>query len=496
VTEIESLRQDKKQLEIENKILREEVERLRHWRFGRKSEQLDPAQLSFFPGENPPAQTQQPKKKHKGKKKGHGRAPFPDSLPREEITCDLDAADQVCSCCGLKLNYIGDDVTERGYWIPAQMVVRQYVKRKYACPKGHEVKTAAGVPPALIDKCKYDTSVYAHIAVQKFSDHLPLNRQETIFKRYGIKLPRSTMWEMLTRVSELLRPVLMQMKTEILEESYLKADETPVRVVEQGKKGVKQGYFWGYQAGQKVMFHFTETRRGRDGPQTFLKEWKGKILQTDGYSGYDEVVSEGGLIRAGCWAHARRRFKEASDQGSGAALELLLVMKRLYWLESAMRKRAACKGLDHEGVLSLRARVRDRRSRVVVSKIQEMVRMLANQPSLLPKSLLGKAVGYWLNQVERLLVFLDHPEVEIDNNGLEREIRSIAVGRKNWMFTGSARGGRVASELYSLMNTCRAMGVNAERYLADVLERLATTKSSEVAELTPWAWLDAQASSS
>lgn len=493
MTEIAILRQDNKKLEIENKILREENERLRHWRFGRKTEQLDASQLSFFPGEDPPAQVQRPKQKTKSAKKGHGRAAFPDSLPREEIPCDVDEANRFCSCCSAQMSYIGDDVIERGYMIPARMIVRRYVKRKYACPNGHEVKTGEA-PAALIEKCKYDSSVYAHIAVQKFSDHLPLNRQESIFKRYGIKLPRSTMWEMLLRVSELLQPVLRQMKLEILKESYLRADETPVRVVEQGQKGSKQGYFWGYQAGRKIMFHFTRSR-GRDGPKSFLKKWDGQILQTDGYSGYDEVVAEAGLIRAGCWAHARRRFKEAYDQGSREAWELLRQMARLYRIESALKKRAERLELDHADTLSLRATVRDRRSRVLVSKIQQQVQQLAGRPSLLPKSLLGKAVGYLLNQADRLAVFLDHPEVEIDNNGLEREIRSIAVGRKNWLFTGSARGGRVAAELYSLMNTCRALGVNAERYLHDVLDRLATTKSSAVAELTPWAWLEAHAPS-
>ncbi len=174
-------------------------------------------------------------------------------------------------------------------------------------------------------------------------------------------------------------------------------------------------------------------------------------------------------------------------------MEVLVLIRRLYRLESAVRKRGKRLELDAEVLCSLRKDVRSRLSRRVMIRIKRLVAEIAGQPSLLPRSLLGKAVGYFRNQGDRLEVFLDHAEVEIDNNAMEREIRSIAVGRKNWMFTGSARGGKVAAELYSLMNTCRSMDINAEAYLTDVLQRLSTTKSSQVADLTPWAWRDARA---
>ncbi|MCB9915612.1 MAG: transposase [Planctomycetes bacterium] len=237
-------------LSRELKILREENALLKRGLFGRRSERIDAGQLGLFeqgadaaPAELPALpSTPEPKQKT-----GHGRAPFAPHLLRETITLDVAEAKRVCACCGKTMKCIGEEVTERGHCIPARMVVKRYVRAKYACPDGHAVMTA-DLPDAVIDGGKYEASVYAYIATAKYADHLPLHRLEGIFKRNGVHLPKQSMWDMLVRVDELVaQPVLAQQRRELLEEPVLHADETPVTMRLEDSKGTKKGYAWGWR---------------------------------------------------------------------------------------------------------------------------------------------------------------------------------------------------------------------------------------------------------
>lgn len=483
-------------LERENKILREENALLRRGLFGRGPERVDAGQLALWAAgesQSPAAETgatPAEERAPRGKRTGHGRPPFAPDLPREVIELDLAEDQRVCAC-GRPLCRIGEEVTERGHLVPARIVVRRYVRPKYACPDGHTVKTAP-LPDGVIDGGKYEASVYAHVAASKYADHLPLHRLEGIFKRRGLALSKQTMWDLLVRVDELVaQPVLEQARREMLCEGVLHSDETPVTMCLEEGKGSRTVYAWGWRnlrgAGPpKVLIDFRQSR-GRDGPLSFLKDWSGTLI-ADGYSGYDEVVARNGIVRAGCWAHARRKLVEALQAGSRESARVLVHVQRLFALERAIGQRAQRLSLGFDGLVELRRAVRGRHAAALVSRIHAEARALAQARSTLPKSQLGKALAYLESQRAPLAVFLADPRLPIHNNDSERDLRHVAVGRKNWLIFASPRGGDVACRLYSLVLSCKQSGVDPEAYIESVLGAVSATPASRIAELTPWAW--------
>ncbi len=493
-TKLVRLIEQNETLTLENKILREEVAILKQGLFGRKSERLDPGQLSFFEtsASADSEEVEAPAKKKQEKKTGHGRAPFPPNLPRDVVELDVAEAELLCPCCDKPMKRIGEDVTERGHCVPARVVVKRYVRTNYACPDGHAVKTAE-LPDGVIDGGKYEASVYAHIATSKYADHLPLHRLEGIFKRHGVHISKQSMWDMLVRVDELVaQPVLVQMRTELLEESVLHADETPVTMRLEDGKGTKNGYAWGWRNlhrkgdPSKALVEF-RTSRGRDGPARFLGDWSGTLI-ADGYAGYDEVIRTNAIARAGCWAHARRKIKEAVDTGSSNAEGLLVLVQKLFAIERPINEQVQAGEIDRERQLEMRRAAREEHSKSVVDAIYQEAERLDGLRSTVPKGKLGKAIGYLMSQQRSLLALLDDPRLPIHNNDAERDLRHLAVGRKNWLVFGSQRGGEVACRLYSLVLSCKQCGADPEEYIEDVLMRVATTPASEIATLTPWAW--------
>jgi len=497
-------------LEIE--LLRERLALMQKGRFGRGTETLSPGQLALFEDlpaaaeeASEPALPASPKPAKLGK--GHGRASFPEHLPRELVELDLAADQRCCPDCGCEMRPIGEDVTERGHIIPARLMVRRYVRKipsplrsagrtEYACPAGHAVKTAP-LPDGVIAKGKYEASVYAHVAAAKYADHLPLHRLEGIFKRHGMRIPKQTMWDMLVTVDEqLAQPVLEQMRRELLAEPVLHADETPIPMRLEEGKGKQTVYAWAWRnlraAGDsKVLLDFRRSR-ARDGPIDFLGSWSGTLIG-DAYAGYDEVCRRNGITRGGCMSHARRKAKDALDVGTKKAIALLRPIQRLFWIERAVQCRAERLGLDWDGLVELRRQVRAKRSRVVWDQLQVAVEALRVDRGTLPKSRLGEAVTYLVSQKEPLSAFLRDPRLPIHNNDAERVLRHLAIGRNNWMIFGGLRGGDVACRLYSLVLSCKESGVDPQAYLEDVLGRLGTTPMSEIASLTPWGWKAARA---
>lgn len=481
------------------KELLDELRIMRNGLFGRRRESIHPDQLQLFEGDVALAveteQVELPARTVIRKKKGHGRGQFPAHLPRKEIRLDLPEAERSCPECGDDMQAFGEETCERGHIVPAKLVVHRYLRTKYACKKGHAVKTAP-MPDGVVEGGKYEASVYAHVAVAKYCDHLPLNRLQGIFKRHGVRLPRQSMWDMLVRLDELVaQPVLRQMRTELLQEDVLHADETPVTFRLEDGKGTKTGYIWGWRSlrersTSKVLIEF-KTSRARAGPRGFLGDWH-KTLLTDGYSGYDEVTAVNGIARAGCWVHARRKFKDALDTGAKSAALILRPVQRLFWIERAIKRRAETKGLDWDGLVELRREVRQRRSTRLVDQIHAIGQQLCTLRSTLPKSALGKALTYLANQKAPLDLSVSDARLPIHNNDAERDLRHIAVGRKNWLIFASERGGAVASRIYSLMLSCKEAGVDPESYLEDVLGRVSTTREKDIVELTPWAWAAAR----
>ena len=486
------------ELMSDNRLLRQELQALREGIFGRKTERILPGQLGLFGnGESlPEAPERKPKEvKPKSKPKGHGRSQFAAHLQREVVNLELPEDQRQCSCCQKPLQVIGEEVTERGHIVPAKVVVRRYVRKKYACPDGHELRTAE-VPEGVVRKAKYEESVYAHLVASKYCDHLPLNRLEGIFKRAGLHLPKQTMWDMLVKVDELVaQPVIEQMRREILEAEALHSDDTTIWVQTEGQKGSKQGHIWTWRTPRalaasdppcRTLVQFTMGRT-RAGPKQLLGNWKGTLV-VDGISTYNEVIDQNGIDRAGCWSHARRGFVKALKRGSRDAALILAPMHRLFWIERAMLQRAKARGMARDEVLALRERVRDHRSRRVQKLIFELAFDIQEKPTTSPDSKLGKAIGYLLNQAAPLQHCLGDPRIPIHNNDAERDLRHVALGRKNYMIFASPKGGEVAARLYTLMLSAKHAGLDPEAYVRGILSAVNVTQAKDIATLTPWAW--------
>ncbi len=461
--------------------------------YGKSSEKVTTEQLGLFgqTGPDEPGKEVQviPEHTRTKKSKKKGREAFPDHLPRKEFHCELTGDDLVCPQCESAMKHIGEDVCERGHLVPARFIINRYLKYKYACPKGHGIRTAEA-PEGVTPRAKYEPSVHADIVVSRFGDHLPYYRQESAFKRLGIFIPRTSMGDMAKRVATIAQSILAQMLKELLEERVLNADETPITVLKEGQKGSSKGWMWVYRSAKKVLFDFTMTR-GPDSPNRILKFFFG-ILQVDGYSSYNKIVDTNQLIRAGCMAHVRRKFYDCF-KSCGKGGDVLLHIGRLYRVEAELKKRRGALNLSETDFFALRVAMRNRFSIRIIAKIKKLVLCYEQDPKVLSSDLLGKAILYAMNQWPTLEVYLEHGEVEIDNNKAEQAIRPIAIGRKNWMVLGNNQGGKTAATLYSLVESCKAIDVNPKAYIEDVIAKVGSTAEDQMHTLTPWAWKASQA---
>jgi len=475
-THVATLERDLKESRFDNDLLQLKVDDLLRRLYGRSSEKLAPGQLDLLG--DAPQQDDQPDDEstretppEKRRKPRRGRKPLPKDLRRERILHELSEQQRACTCCGETMQPFGEDVTEELEFIPQQYFIKEHVRPKYACKSCQQGVKQAPMPPRPIEKGIPGPSLLAHVIVSKYVDHLPLYRQNRIFARFGIELARSTLCDWIAVCVEELEPIVAELRRRIVAARIVQADETRIVVLENyNKKRRRQGWLWVYRSmpGETV-FDYRPTRAG-DAPREFLADFEG-TLQRDGYQGYSGLSP--GVTHVGCWAHARRKFNEAKDSSpveAGAALRLI---GKLYALEKSAR----------EWTSADRQQLRADKAKPVLDAL--MAKLDAWELDALPKSPLGKAIFYAKAQWETLLRYIDDGEVAIDNNAVERSIRGVAVGRRNWLFAGSAQGAKRAAVLYSLVESCKAEGVEPFTYFADVLTRTTTATAKE---LTPRAW--------
>jgi transposase len=480
-------------LENKMKVLEARIAALLHRIYGRRTERLDPAQLLLFgkEGLEPSPETpaglrasdamdfeQAPKRRSRGR----GRKPLPKDLPRERRVHDPEPSALVCPGCGKSRVRIGEEVTEELEYIPAQLFVIEHVRGKYACPKCQEGVAIADLPARPIEKGRPGAGLLAHVVISKYGDHLPLYRQEKIFARQGVDLPRSTLCDWVGWVADLCSPIVKEMKRGLFESVIIQSDDTPVRVMDPERKGKAQkAFLWSYCApGGEVVFDFT-LRRSRDGPVRFLAGFEG-YLQADGYEGYNAALRGGKMTHIGCMAHVRRKFYAALDESPEYAGVALAAIRELYLIERGLKEN----GADATSCVTLR---KDK-ALPILKDLEDLFRELKG--IALPQSELGKALSYALNQWPAIKRYTEVGEAEIDNNGCENTIRGVAVGRKNWLFCGHPNGGDRAAILYSLIESCKRVGVEPFAYLKDILDRVATHPSSRIRELTPRGWKEAR----
>ena len=456
---------------------------------GPRSETLSNLQLELLAEEEPGVTRQEveaeaqrepiPDIPPRQRKPHPGRKPLPENLPRVEVV--IPCPSQHCKECGAETAVIGFDESEVLDVQPARYFVRVTKREKRVC-RCCEQSTVEmpELAPRIVPKGLASDQVVVDVVIAKYCDHLPLYRQAAMLEREaGWEIGRATLDGWVMGVGESLDPVVRVMRTDLLRASYLQADETIVPVQMHDKRGADhQAYLWQYgKPGGETVFDF-QLGRGREGPQKFLGQWEG-ILQTDGYQAYDSI---GGpkLVHVGCWAHARRKFVDAVkvNPKDGEAIKMVTRMDALFLVDRQARKL----------VMSVEERLGLRREHAEVWAEEIRVECVKLSKSVLPKSTLGQAVSYTLNQWPKLRRCFDHAQVELSNNLAENSMRPVALGRKNWLHVGSAASGPKVAAIVSVIESCRRLGVKAKDYLQDVLPGMNQRKLSEVAQLTPARW--------
>ena len=461
---------------------------LKRQMFGKKSEKLNPHQLLMFQDlydelkaklddESPrPSNT----KRSRANANHQGRKPLPADLPRDTVEIEPSDDEKICPDCGQQKQRIGEEVTEKLDYIPASIRVKRIVRPKFACKGCQGHVCIAQLPPMAIDKGIPAEGMLAHVITSKYADHLPLNRLEGILQRHGVEINVSTMCDWVACSTDLLIPLVDRMREKILASPKIHCDATVVPVKSKKRKGsTYNGYLWAYIGTDgDVYFDFTPTQ-SRAGPNAFFKDYRGYV-QADAHSSFNDLFQEGrGMTEVGCHAHARRKFDQSMDHDPVRSTQALLIWKDLYQIE----QQAKNENLAPEVLLTVR-------QEQAIPLLEQLHDLLTTwQAQILPKTPIGKAVTYSLNQWEALNRYTQDPILSIDNNLAERALRMVALGRKNWLFAGSERGAQRAAVIYSLVASCKLCGHDPYAYFRDVLTKISTHPSSRIDELLPSQWI-------
>jgi transposase len=484
------------QQELKNKTARiEHLEHqlavLRQWRFGRSSEKFNKDQLLLWQCELEADQAELERalehergaegekagpQKEKAKPK---RNPLPAHLPREHHHHGLSA----CTRCGGALTEMGEEIVEQLDYRPASCFVRRHIKTKYACG-ACETAVTAPLPPQPIEKGLPGAGLLAHIITSKFCDHQPLYRQSEAYAREQVPLPRSTMGGWLGGCGWLLKFIVNAMKKGLVGEALLHTDDTIVPVLEPGRGRTKEGRLWVYLRDQRfdkpcVVYDYTPTRN-KDGPLAWLKDFKG-YLQADEYPGYEGLYASGKVISVGCWSHARRKFTEIEQTThSPIARQAIVRIGELFAIERRLDE------AEEQVSFAQRQRVRQQQAVPLLNALKQWLdeQLLG----LSPKSELAKAIAYLTKRWECFTRYTQDGRLLMHNNPSENALRSVVLGRKNYLFAGSDQGGERAAVFYSLIETCKLNGINPYTYLTDVLSRLPTHPANRIDELIPYNW--------
>ena len=471
---------------LEDKIEHQKyvIEKLQRELYGRKSEkhvvnESGEHQGDLFAGDlpEPVKEEQRTVKEHRRRKPRKPR--FPDDTECEVVDQELDEADRTCEC-GELMKDIGYESCKQAHIIPARMTVREIRRHKYACSCKEGGVRIAPTTPSAFPKTQITDETRANFLVQKFVDHQPYYRQSKILGRDGIDIPDCSMSRYGLESADALAPIVLAMKLEVLNANYLQADETtlPVLKTQKATPGAHRGYVWVYGAPRSTIVFEYQHGRGAVHPQAFLASFEG-VLQTDRYKGYDGLRKLQSIIDVACWAHVRRKFVEANTYAGKRTKPILLAISKLYAIEEMARKEK----MESDA----RARLRVRESKPVLTHLKSLLDR--ERMRVLPSTPLGIAVRYALTSWDALNRYVEHGNVEIDNNLIENAIRPIALGRKNYLFAGSEGGAEAAATIYSITETCRRLGVNPYTYLCDVFRRLATLGDPEEhRQLTPKQW--------
>lgn len=430
--------------------------------------------------ELPEIPSSEEKKPPRAKRRHPGRIPIPEHLERVEILLDIPEEEKICPETGKPLKQIGVETSEKLEYRPGKLIVNVYKRPKYASP---DSMTEVGVitapmPDHPIERCKADIGLLSQIIVSKFADHLPLYRQDGIFEREGVIIPRATQTSWVIQTYEAIRSLGDVLKRAVLERGVIFTDDSIMPLQVKGNGRLKKARLWVYVRGGPgpplAVYDFS-LDRSKKRPLDFLDGYRGYV-HADAYSGYDELFRLEWIIEVGCWVHTRRKFDEAASSRPQEATEVMARIAQLYKIETE------CKEMTPEQ----RRDVRERCSRPLIDVIFK--RMEELKANTLPSEPLRKAIHYALNQRQALYRYLEDGWLKPDNNTAENAIRPLALGRKNWLFAGSERGARATALFLGLIQSCKACGVNPWEYFDDMLRRIMGHPVNRLRELLPDQW--------
>jgi transposase len=461
------------------------IAKLRRMQFGRKSEKLDrqieqlELRLEELEADEGAAPIEIPKTPRTAPEQTP-RRPLPEHLPRE-VQTHLPESAGTCTACGGQMKLLGEDVAEQLEYVPASFRVIRQVRPKFACACCDHIAQAAA-PGRPIERGLAGPGLLAHVLVSKFADHIPLYRQSAMYAREGVELDRSLLAKWVGHGAKLLQPLVDALRRHVMAATKLHADDTPVPVLAPGNGKTKTGRLWVYvrddrasadMAPPAVWFAYTPDRKGIH-PQEHLALFNG-TLQADGYGGYQALYETGRVTEAACWAHARRQFYELHAARPNALnTEALERVGALYRIEEAIRGKPPDE----------RRAYRQKHARPLLDQFHSW--LTATLETLSKKSDTSRAILYALNRWEAFTRYCSDGQLEIDNLPVERALRGVAIGRRNYLFAGADTGGERAAVIYSLIGTAKLNGIDPEAYLRDVLARIADHPINQVNELLPW----------
>ena len=466
--------------------LKHQLTGMRQHRFGSSSETLDQLQLSLEDEEVAQAATEETQKSDRNAacdpkpKDQPKRKPLPEHLPRhEQVLSPGDA----CGHCGGKLKTLGQDVTEELEYVPGRFIVNRIVRPRMACACC-EAFHQAPLPSRPIERGRPGPGLLAHVLVSKYANHLPLYRQSQMLERDGVDLGRSTLTDWVGQSTALLEPLADAIRRHVLQGQAIFADDTPVNMLVPGAGKTKTARLWAYVRDERPWnehaqpaswYQFSPDRKGaRPNPHlAFYKGW----MHADGYAGFNDLYRSGNVQEVACMAHVRRKFVDVHKaEGSTIAEHAIKRIAKLYGIEKEVRGRPP----------DQRQAARQERAKPLFDELEDWLQ--DQLPKISGKSSLAGAIRYALTRMSKMRAYLEYGFLELDNNAAERSMRPIALGRKNYLFLGSERGGKAAAIAYTLIESAKLNNVDPQAWLTDVMDRIADHKINRIDELLPWNW--------
>lgn len=418
------------------------------------------------------------------KQKKSDKITFPENLPVERIFIDIKETDKICPTTGKFLVKIGEEVSQKLAHKPGSYYIKEIIRPKYAMPKGaEETILTADLPNSILPRCKADESLLADILVRKFADHLPLYRQSEILSRENINISRQTLSQWTVKCGLALKPIYDELLNQVLQSKNVFIDEVPVDMLKPGEGKVHQAYMWVIVGGKDAnpasrVYNFRTNRRHENAAE-LLKNYHDGVVHSDKYGAYEALACQKKFVWCPCWVHIRRKFFEG-EAGDPEFIKLILrKIKYIFMLD-----RVAWNRSEEE-----RLRIRQEKEIPIIDELIILVKDRLQNGFNLPKSKFKESLGYFLGLVPYLKNYTNYAFSRLDNNVAERAVRPLAIGRKNWLFLGSEEGGEAAAVILSLVQTCRALGVNPRDYLEDVMRRLMDHNAQKISELLPQNWI-------